>query len=115
MFPDGINPQAPTFFRTLAASPPLPRTLKHLALSWEFQYSEFDDAPICGRVPDLAAFRDALLAHCPALTFLWLGGHDFLLWWSQRPDGTIDEVTAEDADEVTTMFRELITSWENLS
>ncbi|KAJ6555019.1 hypothetical protein DFH09DRAFT_1494130 [Mycena vulgaris] len=45
MFPDGINPQASAFFRTLAASPPLPRTLKHLALSWEFQYGEFDDAP----------------------------------------------------------------------
>ncbi|KAJ7480673.1 hypothetical protein FB451DRAFT_1394748 [Mycena latifolia] len=105
--PDDINPQATSFFNSLSEAPALPPTLKHLALTWEFEYGAFDDAPPCGALPDLGSLRDALLARCPDLAFLWLDGHDFLLRWCKYPDGTVDEHTLADACEVEAMRPEL--------
>ncbi|KAJ7149183.1 hypothetical protein C8R43DRAFT_1007425 [Mycena crocata] len=99
MFDDDVNDKATTFFSTLAATPALPPTLKHIALVWEFEYEDIENAPVPddGDVPDLAELRDALVERCPSLTSLWLDGRDFLFQWRQLPDGTMDERSVDDA------------------
>ncbi|KAJ7149259.1 hypothetical protein C8R43DRAFT_1193010 [Mycena crocata] len=94
---DGVNTQAASFFRALANDPPLPPTLRHLALSWQFSYDIADDVvdPTSGGDPPLTALRDVVVARCPALTTLWLNGGDYVLQWWKWRDGTVEEYTAQ--------------------
>ncbi|KAF8194452.1 hypothetical protein K438DRAFT_2017495 [Mycena galopus ATCC 62051] len=92
--PDGINRQATAFFSALAYRPIVPRTLEHLSISWEFTSVDYDETrashPRTDDLPDLTGLGMALMAGCPALTFLWLDGHDFMLHWRTSPSGTVE-------------------------
>ncbi|KAJ7124635.1 hypothetical protein C8R43DRAFT_1135585 [Mycena crocata] len=94
---NGINTQAASFFRALANDPPLPLTLQHLALSWQFSYDIDDDLvdPTSGGDPSLTTLRDVLVARWPGLTTLWLNGGDYVLQWWKWRDGTVQQNIAQ--------------------
>ncbi|KAJ6518286.1 hypothetical protein C8R47DRAFT_1232463 [Mycena vitilis] len=97
VFEDGINPYATQFFHCLPFTPNLPPTLEQLALSWSFEFTEFDADPAPEKTPDFSPIRDALLLRCPALKTLWLDGHDFLYRW-RNADG-VEGTLTDDIDE----------------
>jgi hypothetical protein len=48
------------------------------------------------KVPDFPQLRDALVARCPGLNWLWLNGIYFRFEWRDpMPDGTVREFTAK--------------------
>ncbi|KAJ7701609.1 hypothetical protein B0H14DRAFT_3527604 [Mycena olivaceomarginata] len=83
------------FFLELADSPFLPPCLERLAISWEC-YDEFSEALCTKRstykLPDFRKLRDALVARCPGLTWLWLCGIYYLFEWRDpNPYGAVKE------------------------
>jgi hypothetical protein len=73
----------------------VPRTLERLVIYWEFMSSQNEDQeprrrPSGSDLPDLAVLCAAVTARCPALKFLWLDGHDFMVHWRTSPDGTVE-------------------------
>ncbi|KAJ7127783.1 hypothetical protein C8R44DRAFT_873580 [Mycena epipterygia] len=84
-----------TFFLKLADAPILPPSLERLAISWECYEEHFDELSAY-KIPDFTQLRDALVARCPGLTWLWLDGFYFMFQWrNPMPDGTVKEKTAK--------------------
>ncbi|KAJ7445014.1 hypothetical protein B0H11DRAFT_2203518 [Mycena galericulata] len=95
----GINSKPHTLFSELAETPALPSSLVRLAISWYFGYNVSDEEELeVQKVHDFDAVRDALVAQCPALTRLWLDGHEFLFYWRKSLDGAEDQGYADDAE-----------------
>ncbi|KAJ7087053.1 hypothetical protein C8R43DRAFT_1142387 [Mycena crocata] len=111
---NGLNLQATTFFHALADDPPSLPTLKHLSISWDFDYDiEGVEEPDSGDPPSLAELRDGLLERCPNLSTLWLEEeHHFVLQWWKCPDGTIEERTAQTVADANTMHPQFRALWE---
>ncbi|KAJ7096095.1 hypothetical protein C8R44DRAFT_989397 [Mycena epipterygia] len=74
----GFKPS--TFFLKLADAPILPPSLERLAISWECYEEHFDELSAY-KIPDFTQLRDALVARCPGLTWLWLDGFYFMFQW----------------------------------
>ncbi|KAJ7806558.1 hypothetical protein B0H14DRAFT_3152889 [Mycena olivaceomarginata] len=84
----GFKPS--TFFLKLADVPFLPPALERLAISWDCYDQE--------SYLELSAYmmRDALVARCPGLNWLWLNGIYFRFEWRDpMPDGTVKEFIAK--------------------
>ncbi|KAJ7103902.1 hypothetical protein C8R44DRAFT_988062 [Mycena epipterygia] len=87
------------FFQALAYAP-LPPRLERLILSWESKSNDDWHPPSAYKVPNFEQLRDALIARCPGLAWLWLDGYYFLFKWRiSTPDGGVEEDTAFDSDE----------------
>ncbi|KAJ7804286.1 hypothetical protein B0H14DRAFT_3486416 [Mycena olivaceomarginata] len=105
---DRVNRQATSFFIALADAPTLPRTLEHLVISWVFTSPEYEEEaphghPAVRDLPDLIYLRSALLAHCPALTFISLDGHDFMFHRRASASGVVVEKIATDLGDAVVM------------
>ncbi|KAJ7280375.1 hypothetical protein C8J57DRAFT_124808 [Mycena rebaudengoi] len=90
----GFKPS--TFFLKLADAPILPPGLEQLAISWECHGDELYNDLSAYKLPDFAQLREALVARCPGLKWLWLDGYYFMLLWRLMLDGTVEEFTAKD-------------------
>jgi hypothetical protein len=74
----------------------VPPSLKRLGISWEC-YDESYDELSAYRVPDFPKLRDALVARCPGLNWIWFDGYYFMFEWRDpMPDGTVKEVSEKD-------------------
>ncbi|KAJ6546738.1 hypothetical protein DFH09DRAFT_1506489 [Mycena vulgaris] len=93
-FSDDANPEPTTFCHALATSPALPPTLKNIAISWYYEGEDYYENVPPVDESDFARLRDALVARCPTLTSLWFDGHEFLFRWRKGLDGTVNEATA---------------------
>jgi hypothetical protein len=51
--------------------------------------------PAVRDLPDLIYLRSALLAHCPALTFISLDGHDFMLHRRASASGVVEKIATD--------------------
>ncbi|KAJ7821692.1 hypothetical protein B0H14DRAFT_3146632 [Mycena olivaceomarginata] len=90
----GFKPS--TFFLKLADVPFLPPALERLAISWDCYDQESCYELSAYMVPDFSQMRDALVARCPGLNWLWLNGIYFRFEWRDpMPDGTVKEFTAK--------------------
>ncbi|KAF8155016.1 hypothetical protein K438DRAFT_2026556 [Mycena galopus ATCC 62051] len=90
----GFKPS--TFFLKLASVPFLPPALERLAICWDCYDDESCFELSAYKVPDFPQLRDALVARCPGLTWLWLHGIYFRFEWRDpMPDGTVKEFTAK--------------------
>jgi hypothetical protein len=76
----------------------LPATLERLALTWEFEYEEPEEA-LTADFPTFGELRDVLVGRWPNLKGLWLDSDEFLFHWRKLLDGSEVEATAEDAGE----------------
>ncbi|KAJ7107709.1 hypothetical protein C8R44DRAFT_804112 [Mycena epipterygia] len=101
------------FFEELTEISALPSTLERLALCWEFEFYDEDYLPPSeDDIPEFTVLRDAFVAKCPALTSLWLDGHDVLFRWCKSSDGVVDEETSQDAEDAETMREGFAAFWE---
>ncbi|KAJ7505895.1 hypothetical protein B0H11DRAFT_2272646 [Mycena galericulata] len=114
---EGDNYMATMFFKGLADASALPPALERLAIRWEFMYEDLENAPPVDPedIPSFDELHNVLLGHCPALTTLWLDGHDFLFRWRKAPDGADSELQEQaatcDVDEAAVLRKELPAFW----
>jgi hypothetical protein len=73
-----------------------PPSLTRVGISWEC-YEEFYNELSAYIVPDFPKLRDALVARCPELNWLWFDGYYFMFEWrNPMPDGTVKEASEKD-------------------
>ncbi|KAJ7359889.1 hypothetical protein DFH08DRAFT_1075216 [Mycena albidolilacea] len=106
-----INPRATTFFDELMDISTLPATLERLALTWELEYDEPEEA-LTADFPAFDELRDALVWRCPSIKALWLDSHEFLFHWRRLLDGSEVEDTAEDAESSEEMRKGFTAFWD---
>ncbi|KAJ7844029.1 hypothetical protein B0H13DRAFT_2364481 [Mycena leptocephala] len=104
-----------TFFLKLADVPFLPPALERLAISWDCYDQESCLELSAYTVPDFSQMRDALVARCPGLNWLWLNGIYFRFEWRvPMPDGTVKEFTAKNFMDAYVQGGEIFDDWEVL-
>ncbi|KAF8188469.1 hypothetical protein K438DRAFT_2019268 [Mycena galopus ATCC 62051] len=107
----GFKPS--TFFVKLASVPFLPPALERLAICWDCYDDESCFELSAYKVPDFPQLRDALVARCPGLTWLWLHGIYFRFEWRDpMPDGTMREFTAKNFTDSYVQWGEIFHDWD---
>ncbi|KAJ6454323.1 hypothetical protein C8R45DRAFT_1222816 [Mycena sanguinolenta] len=104
------------FFPKLADAPFLPPGLKRLAINWECLERDSNQCSLY-KLPDFPRLRDALVARCPGLRWLWFHGVYFAFEWRDvNTDGTVREYIAktfEDAREQR-KHADIFDGWEDI-
>ncbi|KAF7329369.1 hypothetical protein MKEN_00198400 [Mycena kentingensis (nom. inval.)] len=85
-------------FKRLPAMSTVVPQLHSLAISYVFLCDEEEGLWKSRAQKNAEKMRDAILASWPALTSLWLGGHDYLITWRRDCGGYVEEMILAEED-----------------